>query len=77
LEAGVDIVTISKLYGHSSVLVTQRYLHPKDKLSREAVEVLVKNPNEKNKNEEKLLEICETKKEERLKELAIHSFSVN
>ncbi len=77
LEAGVDIVTISKLYGHSSVLVTQRYLHPKDKLSREAVETLFKNPNEKNKNEEKLLEICETKKEERLKELAIHSFSVN
>ena len=77
LEAGVDIVTISKLYGHSSVLVTQRYLHPKDKLSREAVELLVKNPNEKNENEEKLLEICETKKEERLKELVIHSFSVN
>lgn len=77
LEAGVDIVTISRLYGHSSVLVTQRYLHPKDKLSREAVEMLVKNPNEKNKNEEKLLEICEAKKEERLTELVIHSFSVN
>jgi integrase len=40
LEKGVDIVTISKLYGHSSVLVTQRYLHPKDKLSVEAVELL-------------------------------------
>ena len=77
LEAGVDIVTISKLYGHSSVLVTQRYLHPKDKLSKEAVEALVKNPDEKSKNEEKLLEICETKKEERLREFAIHSFSVN
>jgi len=77
LEAGVDIVTISKLYGHSSVLVTQRYLHPKDKLSREAVETLVKNPDEEVKNEEKLLEICETKKEERLKNFAIHSFSVN
>ena len=77
LEAGVDIVTISKLYGHSSVLVTQRYLHPKDKLSKEAVEALVKNPNEKSKNEENLLEICETKKEERLREFAIHSFSVN
>ena len=47
LEAGVDIVTISKLYGHSSVLVTQRYLHPKDELSREAVELLVKDPLEK------------------------------
>jgi len=70
LEAGVDIVTISRLYGHSSVLITQRYLHPKDKLSREAVEVLVKK-------EEKLLEICETKKEKKSKGFAIHSFSVN
>lgn len=40
LEHGVDIVTISKLYGHSSVLVTQRYLHPDDDLSVEAVEYL-------------------------------------
>ena len=44
LERGADIVTISKLYGHSSVLVTQRYLHPKDKLSKEAVELLVEKP---------------------------------
>jgi excisionase family DNA binding protein len=42
IEKGVDIVTISKLYGHSSVLVTQRYLHPRDMLSREAVELLAK-----------------------------------
>ncbi len=53
LEAGVDIVTISKLYGHSTVLVTQRYLHPKDKLSREAVELLVKDPRDKLKQREK------------------------
>lgn len=70
LEAGVDIVTISKLYGHSTVLVTQRYLHPKDKLSREAVEVLVKK-------EEKVLDICEMKKEKQSEGFAIHSFSVN
>jgi excisionase family DNA binding protein len=40
LERGADIVTIQKLYGHSSVLVTQRYLHPNDGLSIEAVELL-------------------------------------
>jgi integrase len=40
LERGVDIVTISRLYGHSSVLVTQRYLHPQDEIGREAVERL-------------------------------------
>jgi len=77
LEAGVDIVTISKLYGHSTVLVTQRYLHPKDRLSKEAVEALVKAPDGKSKNEEKLLEICEMKKEKQLEGFAIHSFSVN
>jgi len=40
LERGVNIVTISRYYGHSSVLVTQRYLHPRDDLNREAVERL-------------------------------------
>lgn len=44
LEHGVDIVTISKLYGHSSVLVTQRYLHPSEELSIEAVEFLASGP---------------------------------
>lgn len=44
LEHGVDIVTISKLYGHSSVLVTQRYLHPSEELSIEAVEFLASSP---------------------------------
>jgi len=44
LEKGTNIVTISKLYGHSSVLVTQRYLHPQDELSIEAVELLVEKP---------------------------------
>lgn len=44
LEKGVDIMTISKLYGHSNVLVTQRYLHPKDRLSVEAVELLAERP---------------------------------
>jgi len=40
LEKGVNIVTISRYYGHSSLLVTQRYLHPRDDLNREAVERL-------------------------------------
>ena len=40
LEKGVDIITIQRLYGHSSPLVTQRYLHPKDEIRKEAVELL-------------------------------------
>lgn len=55
LERGVDIVTISRLYGHSSVLVTQRYLHPKDELSREAVELLVGIPVQRVEKETDLL----------------------
>ena len=40
LEQGSNIRSIQKLYGHSSVLVTERYLHPKDDLGRDAVELL-------------------------------------
>ncbi len=28
LDRGVDIVTVKELLGHSTVLVTMRYLHP-------------------------------------------------
>jgi len=61
LERGVDIVTISRLYGHSSVLVTQRYLHPKDELSREAVELLAGISNQRCGNEADLLHIRDTR----------------
>jgi len=44
LERGVDLITIQKLYGHASVLVTQNYLHPTDELAQEAVESLVEAP---------------------------------
>ncbi len=52
LERGVDIVTISRLYGHSSVLQTQRYLHPRDEIGQEAVERLTRP--------ESLSHICHT-----------------
>ena len=51
---------ISKLYGHSNVLVTQRYLHPNDALSQEAVESLVQHPVEKLENGENLSHRCHT-----------------
>lgn len=40
INAGVDIMTLSKLLGHSSVLVTQRYAHLYDSTLRDAVKRL-------------------------------------
>lgn len=39
--AGVDLVTIKDLMGHSSIVITQRYLHSSDKRKADAVELLV------------------------------------
>ena len=77
LERGVNIVTISKLYGHSSVLVTQRYLHPKDELSIEAVELLALDPAKSTQNEEDLLRSCDANPEDPKKPSVSHSFSIN
>jgi len=40
IEAGVDIVTVRDLLGHSSVRLTERYTHSKSELKRRAVEAL-------------------------------------
>lgn len=40
LESGADLYTTSKLLGHSSISVTEQYLHIVDKRKREAVERL-------------------------------------
>jgi len=62
LENGLDIVSISRLYGHSSVLVTERYLHPKDARSVEALERLVEMPEKSAEISKQVLQICDTKK---------------
>lgn len=42
IERGVDIETARDLLGHSSLLITQRYIHSNDDRKRLAVEILLK-----------------------------------
>ena len=43
LDQGVDIVTVKELLGHSTVLVTMRYLHPNLESKAQAVAKLAAN----------------------------------
>lgn len=40
VEAGIDLVTVSKIAGHSSIQMTMRYAHPTPENMRRAVDVL-------------------------------------
>ncbi len=60
LERGCDIITIQRLFGHSSSLVTQIYLHPDDRLGREAVDLLAEIPPKKPQKGEEVLRPCDT-----------------
>jgi len=40
IEAGVDIVTVSRILGHSSIQMTMRYAHPTPENMKRAVERL-------------------------------------
>ena len=66
---GVDVGTVRKLLGHSSLLVTQRYIHADEQIMRTAVESLAKTGN--------LLHSCDTgsfKKSEGKIETPVTSF---
>jgi len=39
--AGIDLVTVKEILGHSDISMTVRYSHPSDKRKMEAVEMLV------------------------------------
>ncbi len=47
IEAGVDLVTVSKILGHSSIQMTMRYAHPTPENMKRAVEKLgeILNPD--------------------------------
>ena len=40
IEAGVDIITVSKILGHASIQMTMRYAHPTPDHMKQAVERL-------------------------------------
>ena len=40
IEAGADLVTVSKILGHSTIQMTMRYAHPTPENMRQAVERL-------------------------------------
>jgi site-specific recombinase XerD len=45
--AGVDLATVSKLFGHSSIHMTMRYSHPTPEALKKAVEALSSSKSEK------------------------------
>jgi integrase len=42
IQAGVDLVTVSRILGHSSIQMTMRYIHTTTEIMRDAVEKLAK-----------------------------------
>jgi len=42
VEAGIDLPTVSRILGHSTILMTMRYAHPTPENMRKAVEALAR-----------------------------------
>jgi excisionase family DNA binding protein len=53
IERGIDIETVRDLCGHSSIKVTERYVHTTDERKRKAVEILSKKSDETGLNSDK------------------------
>ncbi len=81
IEKNADIEEVRSLLGHSSIAVTQRYVHATDDRRRTAVELLAKKAPEEPQNGKKLLTDCdmEGKKDELAapQKLVSYGFSVN
>jgi hypothetical protein len=78
---GADIGTVRELAGHSSITMTQRYVHSNHEAKKKAVDLLGTKSNENGKKEEDLLHICDTEGKEQKKDSfqipSNHLFSVN
>ena len=76
-EANVDHYTVKKLLGHSSVKITERYIHVKTEKQKKAVELLCKIPAKSRKIHDDLLHIRYTEKDDKSIVLGTSLFSVN
>jgi hypothetical protein len=81
VEKGIDIETVRSLLGHSSIAITQRYIHSTDERRRAAVEKLAPVASEKAQNRANLLHGCDTaeksEESEPLKKSVSPCFSMN
>lgn len=77
VKRGVDLITVKELLGHSSVTVTERYTHSFKDEKRRAVSVLSEGARVYSGVGPQMLNICETRKEEKEKAPVIPFFSVN
>jgi hypothetical protein len=64
VEKGADIETVRSLLGHSSIAITQRYVHSTDERRRSAVERLAPQGAPEAHKGENLLHGCDTEQKD-------------
>ena len=77
IERGADIIRVKELLGHSTVRITERYLHSNREERKRAVELLCRKPVDSGKTPSTLLHICDTEKEAGAVSRVFPLFSVN
>ncbi len=77
IAAGVDIIKVKELLGHSTVKMTERYLHTDRSGRKQAVEQLCSKTPKPVQNQDDLLHICDTEGKRIRPILATSLFSVN
>lgn len=77
VKRGIDLITVKELLGHSSVTITERYTHSFKEQKWRAVSALSDGVRVDSEILPRMLNICEMKKEGKVKDPVIPLFSVN